>query len=376
MLRTLDEKGGIGVYTENLVRTLIRQATDHSFVLFYPGAQHVGRFGTQPNIRERVVPICNKALWDQIAMPWACWRESVDLLLHPKFTVPLLGSQRSVMVLHGADWFLPEAAQFYTLADRAYIRVFMPLYLRKASAVLSVSKITTDHFDRIFRLPEGKVRTVYFGPAPHFRRVTDVPELEAVKRRYCLPDRFVLTLSKQAGGERKNMAGILRAYEQLQGSVDQDLVVGGMGCERFREDYAIPADNWGARVHFPGWIEQRDLPAVYTLADLFLYPSNQEAFPIPVTEAMSCGTPIVTSSANGLAEIAGDAALLVDPSDAAAIAGAALRIIRDEELKARLSQAGLERARTFSWEACGRRTLAILEEVAALNGGVADAQAA
>lgn len=365
MLRTLDEKGGIGVYTENLVRTLIAETSAHTLVLFYAGAQHIGRFGDHAHVRERVVPFRHKALWDQISIPRACRHESIDLLLHPKFTVPLMAPTPSVMVLHGADWFLPEAARFYTRLDRAYIRFFMPLYLRKAAAVLSVSQLTTDHFDRIFRMPRGKIRTVYFGPAPHFRRIVDSRELESVKRRYDLPDRFILTLSKHAGGERKNIAGIIRAYALLQERTDHALVIGGKGCEDFRQAYSIPTAGWGKRVHFPGWIDQRDLPAVYTLADLFLYPSNQEAFPIPVTEAMSCGTPIVTSAANGLAEIAGDAALLVDPGDAQAIANAASRVLRDRALGERLMNAGLERAKDFTWEKCARRTLAILEEVGA-----------
>jgi glycosyltransferase involved in cell wall biosynthesis len=322
----------------------------------------VGRFGSHEHVVERVVPRRNKALWDQVAIPRACRRERIDLLFHPKFTVPLIAGVPSVMVLHGADWFLPEAAQFYTRLDRAYIRTFMPLYLRKAAAVLSVSQLTTDHFDRIFQMPDGKIRTTYFGPAPHFGRVADPRTLEAVRLKYGLPDRFILTLSKVAGGERKNMRGILDAYSRISGASNHDLVVGGKGCDRFRLEYGIPADKWGARVHFPGWIDQADLPSVYTLAGLFLYPSNQEAFPIPVTEAMSCGTPIVTSDVNGLAEIAGDAALLVDPTDAGAIADAVLRIIRSPELRKRLASAGLERANSFSWENCARRTRAVLEQ--------------
>jgi len=118
-------------------------------------------------------------------------------------------------------------------------------------------------------------------------------------------------------------------------------------------------------VLFPGWIDQADLPAVYSASELYLYPSNQEAFPIPITEAMACGTPIITSRANGLEEIAGSAALLVDPHNADEIAGAVRSVLLDPGLKARLAAAGLERSRTFSWDACARRTLEILEEVAA-----------
>jgi glycosyltransferase involved in cell wall biosynthesis len=146
--------------------------------------------------------------------------------------------------------------------------------------------------------------------------------------------------------------------------VPHKLVVVGKGCERFRDEYRVPADGWGADVSFPGWVDQRDLPAVYSLSDLFLYPSNMEAFPIPITEAMACGKAIVTSAANGLREIAGDAALLVDPSDADAVAGAVRLVLEDSALRQRLQEKALERSRAFSWESCARQTLQTLEEVA------------
>jgi glycosyltransferase involved in cell wall biosynthesis len=363
MLRSLDEKGGIGVYTRYLTETLLAIDNRNEYVLFYREPANVGRFADGTRVTERVVSARNKALWDQVAIPRACRSERLDVLFHPKFTVPLLSPVPAIMVLHGADWFLPEAAHFYTRMDRAYIRAFMPLYLRRAAAVLSVSRLTTEHFERIFRTPPGKIRTVYFGPAPHFHRVTDATVLGAVRARYGLPERYILTLSKAAGGERKNMGGTLRAFARLHGSVPHKLVVGGQGCERFRRDYSIPDTGWGADVIFPGWLDQRDLPAVYSMSELFLYPSNQEAFPIPITEAMACGTPIVTSNANGLEEIAGDAALRVDPADDAAIAAAVLRVLNDDELCARLREAGLARAAMFSWDVCARQTLAILEDV-------------
>jgi glycosyltransferase involved in cell wall biosynthesis len=375
MLRSFDEKGGIGVYSRNLVHTMLEVDQRNQYILLYRDAANLGRFADRANVTERVVRGWNRATWDQLGVPLAAARERADVVLHPKFTVPLLSSRKSVMVLHGADWFLPEAAHFYSRLDRLYMRIFMPLYLRRAAAVLSVSQLTTDHFDRIFRLPEGKVRTVYFGPARHFRRVQDPAVLEAVRRRYDLPHRFILTLSKVRGGERKNIGGVLRAFERLHGTVPHELVVVGKGCERFRRDYGLPDTGWGAAVRFPGWIEQEDLPAVYSLSDVFLYPSNMEAFPIPITEAMATGTPIVTSRANGLEEIAGDAALLVDNANPAEVADAVRRVIDDQVVRTGLVEAGLQRAGTFSWERCARQTVAILEglfrsvEHQAVNGG-------
>jgi glycosyltransferase involved in cell wall biosynthesis len=363
MLRAFDEKGGIGVYTRNLVETMLDLDRSNQYILLYREPSNVGRFADRPNVVERVVRGWNKAVWDQIGVPRAAAAEQADVILHPKFTVPLLTSRKSVMVLHGADWFLPDAAHFYGRLDRLYMHVFMPLYLRRAAKVLSVSQITTDHFDRIFRMPPGKVQTVYFGPARHFRHVEDRQVLDEVRRRYDLPERFILTLSKVAGGERKNIGGVFRAYERLHGTIPHELVVVGKGCEQFRKDYAVPDTDWGASVRFPGWIDQADLPAVYSLSDVFLYPSNMEAFPIPITEAMATGTPIVTSRANGLEEIAGEAALLVDHTDPDQIAEAVRRIVEEDPLRDRLVRAGLERAATFSWEKCARETLAVLREL-------------
>lgn len=364
MLRTLDERGGISVYTENLVRSLLDSGREHHYLLLYRSGGHIGRFGTRRNVEEHVVPGRSKAVWDQFSVPRASRRLGADVILHPKFTVPLLGSIPSVMVLHGADWFLPDAARFYGRLDRLYMSVFMPLYLRRAAGIISVSQLTTEDFERIFRLPAGRVQTVYFGPARHFQPVTDRGELERVRDRYGLPESYIFTLSKPDGGERKNMRGILEAFARLHGRVPHKLVIGGRGCERFKSDYGIPASGWGRDVVFPGWLDQSDLPAIYGASDLFLYPSNQEAFPIPVTEAMTCGTPLVTSRVNGLAELAGDAALLVDPGNAAEIAEAALRVLCDPALAARLRAAGLARSQAFSWETCARRTLDILEQAA------------
>jgi glycosyltransferase involved in cell wall biosynthesis len=365
MLRTLDERGGIAVYTANLVAALLDCDTVNEYLLLYRNPAHVGRFGGRARVVERVLEGRSKAVWDQLIVPRACRRHDVDVVLHPKFTVPLLGGVPSVMVLHGADWFLPDAAHFYTRLDRLYMRIFMPLYLRRAAGIISVSRLTTDDFERIFSLPQGRITTVYFGPARHFRRVTDAGAIAAVKRRYGLPDRYILTLSKVGGGERKNIRGIFEAYARLHGRVPHKLVIGGHGCERFRNDYAIPVASWGRDVVFAGWLDQNDLPAVYSASELFLYPSIQEAFPIPITEAMTCGTPIVTSRANGLEELAGDAALLVDPQDPQAIAAAAFDVLTDSALAARLQQAGIVRSQLFSWDACARNTLAVVEQAAA-----------
>ena len=365
MLRALDEKGGVGVYTRNIVQELLNVDRRNQYILFYANPSNIGRFSQFINVVERVVKAPNKAFWDQISIPLACWRNKVNVLFHPKFTAPLMAPCKTVMTVHGADWFIPEQAQFYNRLDVMYIRTVMPFYFKKCAAVISVSQLTTDNFYSVLKLPPGKVRTVYFGPARHFMRVTDKTTLKKVKDRYNLPEKYILTLTKRGGGERKNLGQIFKAYHHYHTRHEKPhkLVVGGKDCHLFREEYGVPDGDYGKDILFPGWIDQEDLPAVYTLADLYLYPSNLEAFPIPITEAMACGTPIITSNVNGLEEIAGDAALQVDPLDVKKIADALNTVLSDEDLRKRLSVKGLERSTRFTWDSCAKKTLAILESM-------------
>lgn len=363
MLRALDEKGGIEVYAGNIVQELLSIDRRNKYVLFYRDKGNMGRFSRFENVTERYVWAPHKLLWDQVAIPLACVKERVDLLFHPKFTVPLLAPCKSVMVVHGADWFMPDQASFYPRWDVAFTRLVMPWYFRRASKVISVSKLTTENFHRVLDLPPGKLETVYFGPARHFARVRSREALEQVRSRYGLPGRFILTLTKLGDGNRKNFRGVMQGYAQYHGWANSPLklVVGGRDCHLLMKEYGLPSVGWGADLVFPGWIEQGDLPAVYSMAEVFLYPSNLEAFPIPVTEAMACGTPIITSRANGLQEIAGDAAVLVDPASPDEIARAVEKVLADDDLRGELSRKGRKRVRRFTWEECGRRTLRILE---------------
>jgi glycosyltransferase involved in cell wall biosynthesis len=363
MLRAIDEKGGIGVYAANIVEELLHRDRHNEYVLYYRNEANLGRYADHANVTERHVDAPNKAFWDQLAMPIAAMNDHIDVLFHPKFTVPFLARCKTVMVVHGADWFMPDQAVFYHPWDVRYIRTVMPLYFKKASLVLSVSQLTTDNFESVLDLPEGKIQTVYFGPAKHFGPVRDPRTLAEVRARYGLPERFIFTLTKLGDRNRKNFGGLAEGYRLYHEAAEDPLplVVGGKDCHRLVDEYGLPRDGWGSDLLFPGWIDQEDLPAIYSSAELFLYASNLEAFPIPITEAMACGTPIVTSDVNGLEEIAGDAALRVDPKSPGAIAKAVARVIDDAELRRGLSERGLVRSSRFTWERCGEETLRRLE---------------
>lgn len=365
MLRAFEERGGVGVYTRNITRHLLEAAPQHKFFLYFGRAGDLGAYGGFANATERHVPLGNKAVWDQFKMPLWYRRDRLDALFHPKFTVPLICGSRSVMVLHGAGWFIPETRRFWSRTTRMYTRIMMPIYCRRAGAVLSVSEITRDEFCKRLGVDEAKITTVYFAPGDQFRETVDPDRSRAIRGRYGVGEDYILTLTGGDRAERKNFDVIIDAFRRVHAARPCKLVVAGRGCEGFRERYGIPDSGYGADVQFVGWVDQQDLPALYQSAALFLYPSNMEAFPIPITEALASGTPIVTSNAYGLRELAGDAALLVDPSDPGAVAEAVRRILEDTGLRSDLQARARARSEKFDWDRCTRRTLSILEAVGA-----------
>jgi len=290
MLRCYDEQGGIGVYTRNLVQELLRIDRRNRYFLFYKNPANIGRFSHYNNVTERYIRGINKAIWDQIAIPYACWKDKLEVVFHPKFTAPLMAPCKAVMVVHGADWFIPEQAQFYRWLDIQYARRLMPLYFKKCQTVISVSELTRGNFIRVLKLPASKVKTIYFGPARIFKRVTDKNSLKNVEKKYDLPNNFIFTLTKRDGGDRrKNLEQIFKAYADYHRKAEKPhkLIVGGKDGHLFRGEYGLPEDGYGQDIIFPGWIEQEDLPAIYSFADLFLYPSNLEPSVLPLSATIT-----------------------------------------------------------------------------------------
>lgn len=363
MLRAYEERGGVGVYARNITRHLLELDTEHEFYLYFCNRDSMDAYREFTRAHPRFVPRSNKVIWDQVRIPQMFRRDRLDVLFHPKFTVPFRCAGRSAMVLHGAGWFIPETRHFWTLSTRLYARLTMPLYCRLAGAVVSVSEITRQVFIERLGVAPDKITTIYFGPGRQFAAEPCAAHATEVRARYALPDRYILTLSGGDRAERKNFGAIVESFRKIHEQARCALVVAGRGCEELRTRYRIPDSGWGRDIIFTGWVDQSDLPVLYRNALAFLYPSNMEAFPIPVTEALACRTPIVTSNAYGLKELAGDAALLVDPGDVDAIADALVRLLNDGELRDALADRAAARSRLFDWEACARKTLSILERI-------------
>lgn len=360
MLRAMDEKQGIGIYTQNLMDRLLPLDRANRYVLFYRNPAFLGRYKQYDHVTEELVTAPNKALWDQVKMPLAARRHGLDLLFHTKFTVPFLAPCKTVMTIHGASWFVKP--ELYKPLDIAYIKATMPLYCRRSSFIISNSDLTTNDFIRILHVPREKIRTVRLGTNAGFRVIRDADVLAEARRRHDLPEKFILSVIKY--DPRKNFENLIAAFRLLRKRVPCKLVVTGIGCEKYREEYRLAEDGTDADVKFLGWVDQKDLPALYNLAHCLFFPSVYEEFGIPTCEAMACGCPPVVANTGALPEIAGDAGLAADPFNPAELAQALERVWTDAGLRAELSRRGLERAPMFTWDRCARETLDILNRFA------------
>jgi glycosyltransferase involved in cell wall biosynthesis len=264
------------------------------------------------------------------------------------------------MVLHGAGWFVQP--ELWKKSDVMYQKFATPIYCQAADFLVSNSDLTTQDFQEIFKIPNGKIRTVNLAAGENFRRVSETSILNEVRKKYNLPEKFVLTVTSYDPA-RKNFDTLLAAYEEARKKVGVDLLVVGKNCERYAQDFDFKKKGLESSVHFTGWVEQQDLPAIYSLAETFLFPSVYETFGIPVVEAMACGCPVVASDTGAIPSLVKEAGLLCSPFDKEQLARNLLRILTSEETASRFRRLGLERAKEFSWEKAARQTLKIFESV-------------
>ncbi|MGD2076037.1 MAG: glycosyltransferase family 1 protein, partial [Gammaproteobacteria bacterium] len=359
MLRYLDQHpGGVMTYTRSLLRALLNIDSGHEFLLMYQNPAYMGTYARH-NVREITVQMPSKFGWDQLAVRSIEKREKLDLIFNPKYSVPFLAECPTVFVCHGLDWYvMPWGSRF---TDRLSHRFLVPLYARKADAIIAVSDDTRRHVIDYLGVNHEKVTRIYLGVNEDFLRPLDADTLQRVRHARRLPERFVMYAGQIY--PPKNFGNLLRAYARIGPQLGIPLVVAGThtwGCERdLKLIPKLGLESWIIRT---GWIEHQALHAFYMLAEALLLPSLYEGCPSPLLEAMAVGCPIVTSNRYGAREIAADAALLVNPKDVSDIAGGIERIVTERETRERLIQAGHERIKDFDWATCAGQTLALLEK--------------
>lgn len=354
---------GIGYYTEHLLHHLLREAGDGDEVVILSNRPVVTSQPLQPGAglcRQGRFPVRN--IWLQLHAPLTLGRIEADVAHFTNSVAPLLKRVPTVVTIH--DMSLDLFPDFHP-RRRMITRPLVHLSARRADAVITVSQSAKRDILRLTGLSGDKVHVVPEAAAPIFRRIEDASRLQSVRKRYGLADKLILFVGTLE--PRKNLPRLLRAYAQLLHAGDdshQLVCVGGFGWGYDQVRAEIERLNLEGRVILTGYVPYQDLPVLYSLSRVFVFPSLHEGFGLPVMEAMACGVPVITAAGSSLSEIAGACAELVDPRSEESITEALRRVLSDESLRDSLSRRGLENSRRFSWKHAARRTLEIYRRTA------------
>jgi glycosyltransferase involved in cell wall biosynthesis len=363
------QRAGLSRYTEQLAIALQQHcASDVALQLFYN--RHSGH--TLPTLL-RSLPTQTLSLgqyaWrlsvlaSQISrIPYRTLQKRIENAALYHATEHLLPRLSLPTVLTVHDLIFERYPQHHKLTNRAFLRVGMPLFVRAATRIIAVSHHTAKDLNTLYGVPDAKIEVIHEGIDAKFRPATP-EEIETIRQRYS-PDRpYMLMVGTLE--PRKNHRLALEAMAQLksQGYPHRLLVVGGKGW--LFEPISALVNSLGLAddVHFTGYVPDEELPALYSAATALIMPSLYEGFGFPILEAMACGAPVICSRASSLPELAGEAALFVDPHDASSLASAMRRIIDEPGLADALRTRGLAQASQFTWEATARQTAQLYLDV-------------
>jgi len=348
---------GAGVYAIELVRALMERDPRDGYAVFARGPWFDDGAAARRNWRvERVHARSRptRLMWEQFRLPRQAARLGLDVLHSTHHTLPQAPMHaKRVVTVH--DLTFLRIPRRYPFLRRFYMRTMTELSTRVADAIIVPSRTVRDDLCRLPGVRDRRVHVVYEAAAAAYAPMLNEHARE-IASRYGLDGPYLLSVGSVEPG--KNRSRLVRALRALRDEgIELTLAVVGQRAWSYEEEFAL-VERLGMadRVRYLGYVEIDHLPALQSAADAFVFPSLYEGFGLPVLEAMACGTPVLTSNVSATAEVAGDAALLVDPSSVSSIADGVRRIVCDADLRDELSRRGLERVRTFSWRRAADET--------------------
>ena len=347
---------GIARYVHHLLRGLKELEREHIFFVFASADSPLWEHEWPSFIRLISVSAEWISLKEQIEIPRILKKLGVELFHSPSFVAPLGVPCQMVMTIHDLNHVaLP---QFYTPFHQFYYQVIVRGSVRRSRYILTVSNFSKQEITRTLNLSPDKVFVTYNGVSEQYQPVKDKEKLNYVRELYGLADRFILCVSNNK--PHKNVHQLVRAF--CYADIDIPLVL----ASPFEPSLLRIADNYGKKhlIYFSKFIEEEHLPAVYSMTNLFVYPSTYEGFGLPPLEALACGAPVVVARSSSLPEVVGENAIFANPYDFKAIAHALEMGILDEGLRLRLIKRGLKHSRTFSWGRMTDDTLAVYDRCA------------
>lgn len=355
---TAQQRTGTEKYSLHLIRELLSLGTHHQIRLYFSEAPSSGLLGSGAEVRTMPFP----RLWTHVRLSWEMLLRTPDVLFVPSHVLPIVHPRRSVVTVHDLGFlYHPEA---HTAFQNAYLRWSTRYNGRSAARVVADSHATRLDLVRHYRIEPGKIRVIYPGRDESLTRIEDPAILAGLRARLGLPDHYLLYVGTLH--PRKNLVRLVEAFGAALPALPPGtglVLAGKVGWLHDALLVRLRQLGLQERVLLPGYVADADLPALLSGASAFLFPSLYEGFGLPVIEAMTCGVPVVCSNVSSLPEVAGDAALLVDPLDTGAWAQAIDRVSNDEPLRRDLEERGRRQVARFSWGRCAAQVLDLLEEV-------------
>ncbi len=350
--------GGVHQFIKSLIPALARQRGNDEIYVLYNDKKFMG---LAPECSEIVIKGNNRIIWDFCQVPKVLRKLKIDAAIFPKNIVPFFLNCRSYVVIHDLAYF-EKQLNAYPFLDTLYMRTLLSQSVRRAGAIFAVSENTKREIVRYMKCDPEKITVTYEAADKIYRPVNNDSVLKQIKGKYNLPDKFMLYVGSLS--PRKNVNGLLEAFSGICSKVPHDLVLTGSKSWKDSSVFqTMEKLNLSDRVKLLGFVEHEDMPVLYNLAEVYVYPSLYEGFGLPVLEAMQCGCPVVASDATSIPEVAGDAAVLVNALDSKDLADAIYRVITDMELRKKLIDSGFEQVKKFSWDRCADTMLKVIRQL-------------
>ncbi len=352
--------GGNESYATNLIESLAAIDSVNNYTIFVTKREAVARFSNRwPNFQVRSTLPHTPLIRIPLTLSAELRRNPVDVL-HVQFTSPPFAPCPVVVSIH--DLSFEHLPQTFKWRSRKQLRITVRRSAREASQVIALSQYVKQDLVASYKLSPEKVTVIGLAAPRHFAPVQNAEEVQRVRQTYGITGEYILNLG--AIQPRKNLERLLSAYAQLRKRMPDSpkLVLAGKRAWLYDETLrAVPELGLSDSVVLTGYVPEHDLPALYSGALFFVYPSYFEGFGLPPLEAMKCGTPVIVGNLTSLPEVVADAGLLIDPFDSEALASAMETLVNDSDLRAKLRVKGLERAKHFDWQETARQTLAVYE---------------
>ena len=366
------KKTGVGQYGFNIALNLAKIDNDNNYFLFSPSPLDEDDFNKlsafpnmkvlDQNVLEKSIPhdVILIPLWLHLYLPYFCRTTGLDLFFNTGSIWPLfpfrLAKWQLVFIHDVIPLLFPE---YYYKHTRYYYRLSRAIHLNTYDHILVNSETTKRDLVHHLGVHDKQISVTPLGKDDRFMKMDDISKNQRVREKYGLPESYLLFTGTLE--PRKNITGLLEAYGNARAREGLKLVITGKKGWLYEEIFAtVERLDLKERVVFTGFVDDDDLPSIYSMAKVFVYPSHYEGFGLPVLEAMACGVPVITSNMSSLVEVTGEAAILVDPFDEAALTRSIDEVVFNHATHDRLCKASMKRAQNFTWEKTAQETLKVL----------------